>query len=245
MMIMDDIQTNFREQMLLQNIELTDHQMAQFETYYLVLIAWNEKVNLTGITDKEEVYMKHFYDSLSLSFFVSIRDVKHMADIGSGAGFPSIPLKIVFPHLKVTIVDSLNKRIQFLNHLVKELNITDVKCVHGRAEDVARLPEHRDHYDLVTARAVAKLVVLNELCLPFATIGGTFVAMKGSDIQEELDSCAYSLNELRSKYIYTRNFHLPDMDKSTRNLIFMRKFSPTPNAYPRKAGTPLKNPLTL
>jgi 16S rRNA (guanine527-N7)-methyltransferase len=231
--------------MLSKNIELTDYQLGQFETYYKELITWNEKMNLTGITDREEVYVKHFYDSLSISFFVSIRDVKRLADIGSGAGFPSIPLKILFPHLKVTIVDSLNKRIQFLNHLVQELNLTDVKCVHGRAEDVARLPEHRDQYDLVTARAVAKLAALNELCLPFTAIGGTFVAMKGSDIQEELDSCAYSLNELRSKYIYTRNFHLPDMDKSTRNLVFMRKFSPTPKAYPRKAGTPLKAPLML
>jgi 16S rRNA (guanine527-N7)-methyltransferase len=245
MMILDEIQAEFRSQMLLQNIELTEHQLLQFETYYKELISWNEKMNLTGIVDREEVYIKHFYDSLSISFFVSIRDVKHLADIGSGAGFPSIPLKIIFPHLKVTIIDSLNKRIQFLNHLVCELNITDVNCIHGRAEDIARLPEHRDHYDLVTARAVAKLCVLNELCLPFTTVGGTFVAMKGNDFQEELDSCVYSLNELRSKYIYTRNLLLPDKDKSTRNLIFMRKFSPTPKAYPRKAGTPLKFPLLL
>ncbi|NHN32273.1 16S rRNA (guanine(527)-N(7))-methyltransferase RsmG [Paenibacillus agricola] len=242
---MDEIQANFKTQMSLKNIELTDHQLVQFETYYKELLAWNEKMNLTGITDREEVYVKHFFDSLSISFFVSLRDIKNIADIGSGAGFPSIPLKIIFPHLKVTIVDSLNKRIQFLNHLVQELHLTDVKCVHGRAEDIARLPEHRDNYDLVTARAVAKLVVLNELCLPFTAVGGTFVAMKGSDIQEELDTCAYSLNELRSKYIYTRNFHLPDVDKSTRNLIFLRKFSPTPKAYPRKAGTPLKTPLML
>jgi 16S rRNA (guanine527-N7)-methyltransferase len=242
-MMMDRIQANFHAQLLSKNIELSEQQMAQFETYYKELIAWNEKTNLTGITDREEVYVKHFYDSLSVSFFVSMRDVLHMADIGSGAGFPSIPLKIVFPHLKVTIVDSLNKRIQFLNHLTNTLELSGISCVHGRAEDVARMPQHRDHYDLVTARAVAKLAVLNELCLPFTAVSGTFVAMKGSEFEQELEDSAFSLNELRSKYIYTRKLSLPDQDSSTRNLIFIRKFSPTPKAYPRKAGTPLKSPL--
>lgn len=240
---MDLIQTRFREQLAMKNIELSEHQLSQFETYFHELVTCNEKMNLTGITDREEVYVKHFYDSLSVSFFVSMRDVMQMADIGSGAGFPSIPLKIMFPHIKVTIVDSLNKRIQFLNHLTAALGLSDVSCVHGRAEDIARLPEHRDRYDLVTARAVAKLAGLNELCLPFAKVNGTFVAMKGSDFQQELDDSSYSLNELRGKYIYTRSLELPDAEHSSRNLLFIRKFALTPKLYPRKAGTPLKTPL--
>jgi 16S rRNA (guanine527-N7)-methyltransferase len=240
---MDSIQLNFQSTLHLKYINLSEQQLTQFELYYRELISWNEKMNLTGITDREQVYVKHFYDSLSVSFFLPMTDINNIADIGSGAGFPSIPLKIVYPHLKVTIVDSLNKRIQFLNHLVTCLDLSGVRCVHGRAEDTARIPEHRDRYELVTARAVAKLAVLNEFCLPFTAVNGTFVAMKGSEIDQELKESAFSLRELKGKYIHTEHFELPDGENASRNLVFVRKLSTTPKMYPRKAGIPLKLPL--
>ncbi|GBF73523.1 putative 16S rRNA methyltransferase G, partial [Paenibacillus sp. 598K] len=140
-----------------QGLTITERQLAQFDRYYELLVEWNERMNLTGITERGAVYEKHFYDSAALSFVTDMVGTTSVADIGSGAGFPSLPLKICFPHLKVTIVDSLNKRIQFLQHVVSELGLTDVLCVHGRAEDIARQPAHRDRYDLATARAVARL----------------------------------------------------------------------------------------
>jgi 16S rRNA (guanine527-N7)-methyltransferase len=240
---MDPIQTHFLEQLNKHQIELSERQLAQFEIYFKELATWNEKMNLTGITEREQVYVKHFYDSLSVSFFVPMNEIKMIADIGSGAGFPSIPLKIVFPHLKVTIVDSLNKRIQFLTHLAAAIGLSDVRCLHGRAEDISRLPDQRDRYDLVTARAVAKLAVLNEFCLPFAAVGGLFVAMKGSEISEELKEAAYSLKQLKGKTLDTHQFELPEEERSKRHLVLIRKLASTPSKYPRKAGTPLKSPL--
>ncbi|MCR8636771.1 16S rRNA (guanine(527)-N(7))-methyltransferase RsmG [Paenibacillus radicis (ex Xue et al. 2023)] len=240
---MDPIQTIFLESLKPYQIELSEQQLLQYELYYKELVSWNEKMNLTGITEREQVYVKHFFDSLSVSFFVSLKDKKSLADIGSGAGFPSIPLKIAFPHLKITIVDSLNKRIQFLNHLSSTLGLTNVECIHGRAEDIARLPQHRDSYDIVTARAVAKLSVLNEFCLPFTAIDGCFIAMKGNDVQEEVKEASYSLKELKGKHIHTHHFELPDEEHSTRHLVVIRKTFQTPYKYPRKAGLPLKLPL--
>ena len=223
-------------------VDLSPQQLNQYEVYYRELIAWNEKMNLTGITEREQVYVKHFYDSVSLSFFMSMNEVNTLIDIGSGAGFPSIPLKIAFPHLKVTIVDSLNKRIQFLQHLVKELQISDVQCVHSRAEDAARLPELRDRFDLATARAVARLSILNELCLPFVRVGGHFVAMKGSDAADEIGEAKYSISELKAKLIDDYAFKLP-IEQSARHLVVLQKTAVTPGKYPRKAGLPAKQPL--
>lgn len=240
---MDSIQSNFRNLLADKGVHLSDRQLDQFETYYKELVEWNEKMNLTGITEREQVYSKHFYDALSVAFFVKMEEKKTMADIGSGAGFPSIPLKIAFPHLHVTIVDSLNKRIQFLNHLCAELQVPDVNCIHGRAEDVARNKEHRDHYDLVTARAVARLAVLNEFCLPFVKAQGHFLAMKGSEVEEELQEAGYSLKELKGQLLHTYRLELPDQEASKRHLVLIQKESPTPAKYPRKAGTPLKTPL--
>ncbi|WP_282938676.1 16S rRNA (guanine(527)-N(7))-methyltransferase RsmG [Paenibacillus sp. RC67] len=240
---MDPIQTQFHDWLKEKGVHLSDYQISQFETYYKVLVEWNEKMNLTGITEREQVYIKHFYDSLSVSFFTDMMEKRSIADIGSGAGFPSIPLKIAFPHLEVTIVDSLNKRIQFLNHLVSELKLTGVNCIHGRAEDIARQRVHRDQYDMVTARAVARLAVLNEFCLPFTKVQGNFIAMKGSEVVEELEEAAFSLKELRSKYLHTHRFDLPDQEASKRHLIVIEKTAATPSKYPRKAGTPLKTPL--
>mgnify|MGYP003293869646 CR=1 FL=1 len=158
-------------------IELTQRQLIQFEMYYKELVEWNEKMNLTNITEKEDVYLKHFYDSLTLAFDYPLSN-QSIADIGAGAGFPSIPLKIVYPELKITIVDSLNKRITFLNHLVKELQLTNVKAIAARAEEYAT--DHREQYDIVSARAVARLNILDELCLPLVKVGGMFISLKGN-----------------------------------------------------------------
>lgn len=240
---MDSVQMRFTSLLEKHNISLTDSQLLQFETYYKELVSWNEKMNLTGITEREQVYIKHFYDSLSVSFFMPMNDITKMADIGSGAGFPSIPLKIVFPHLKVTIIDSLNKRIQFLKHLCSELALSEVECLHSRAEDAARIVSQRDSYDLVTARAVARLSVLNEFCLPFARSGGLFAAMKGNSIEEELTEAAFSFKELKAKPIHVHRFELPDEEHSTRHIVVIKKQADTPKKYPHKAGVPLKNPL--
>jgi len=223
-------------------IPLSDLQLQQFEQYYSMLVDWNERMNLTGITERDAVYEKHFYDSISLAFYTDMNKVQRMADIGSGAGFPSIPLKICFPHLNVLIVDSLNKRIGFLKALSEELGLRDVNPVHGRAEDVARLAEHRDQYDLVTARAVARLNVLNEFCLPFAKKGGLFAAMKGVQSDDEVKEASFSLKELRGKLVSQHAFSLPH-EQSERHIVLVQKTDITPKKYPRKAGTPLKQPL--
>ena len=166
----------FIKALLEKGIELTDKQLDQFEKYYELLVEWNEKMNLTAITNKEDVYLKHFYDSLTPSFDFEFKD-QSLCDIGAGAGFPSIPLKIVYPDLKITIVDSLSKRITFLNHLTKELGLSHVKAVAARAEEYAI--DHRESFDIVSARAVARLNILDELCLPLTKVGGYFITLKG------------------------------------------------------------------
>ncbi|WP_438433616.1 16S rRNA (guanine(527)-N(7))-methyltransferase RsmG [Gorillibacterium sp. sgz500922] len=223
-------------------LALNQRQMEQFDLYYRELVEWNEKMNLTGITDRDQVYIKHFYDSLSLAFFEDLSSVETLADIGSGAGFPGIPLKIAFPHLKLTIVDSLNKRIGFLRHLADTLGLEGVTLVHGRAEDIARLTEHRDRYDAVTARAVARLAVLNELCLPFVKVGGWFAAMKGAAVAEETAEAGVSIRELGAELAGTHSFRLP-MEDAERYMVMLRKIKSTPKKYPRKAGLPVKQPL--
>lgn len=241
---MDDIQKLFADRLAASGIPLTDleTQLEQLETYYRLLVEWNEKMNLTGITERSAVYEKHFYDSLTLAEAVDLRSAVSLADIGSGAGFPSLPVKIVFPHMRITIVDALAKRIRFLEAVVSALDLKDVICLHGRAEEVGRKPEHRDRYDVVTARAVARLAALNELCLPFAKTGGCFVAMKGSEIAEELEESRYSTKQLNGALRDTIHLTLPD-EGSARHLVVIAKQGPTPKAYPRKAGVPLKQPL--
>lgn len=239
---MDETLLWFTKRMEESGIPLSSEQLDQFELYFRLLVEWNEKMNLTGITERDAVYEKHFYDSISLSFYTKMNNVRNIADIGSGAGFPSIPLKICFPHLKVMIVDSLNKRIQFLSHLTEQLGLKDVLCLHGRAEDIAQLAEHRDNYDLVTARAVARLNVLNEFCLPFVRKGGLFAAMKGSQSDEEVREAAFSLRELKGKIKSQHQLSLPN-EQSERHIVLIEKTDATPRKYPRKAGTPLKQPL--
>jgi 16S rRNA (guanine527-N7)-methyltransferase len=240
--MVDAIYTQFSELLQEHSLTLTTEQWKQFELYYDVLVEWNEKMNLTGITERDQVFLKHFYDSISLSFYVPMDSIQSIADIGSGAGFPSLPLKILFPHLKVTIVDSLNKRIQFLNHVVTTLKLSNVQCIHGRAEDLGHDRMMRDSFDLVTARAVARMNVLNEFCLPFVKKGGIFAAMKGSDPKEELKEAEYSLKQLKGKVQQVYSFELP-IEQSSRHVILINKVHETPKAYPRKAGTPMKSPL--
>ncbi|MEK5059960.1 MULTISPECIES: 16S rRNA (guanine(527)-N(7))-methyltransferase RsmG [unclassified Paenibacillus] len=239
---MDQIQQQLQDRLDPRGISLTEKQLEQFELYYKELVSWNEKMNLTGITEREQVYTKHFYDSVSLSFYVDMNKIQTIADIGSGAGFPGIPLKICYPHLKLTIIDSLNKRINFLQHIVDTLGLNGVELIHGRAEELGRRTGYRDHYDLVTARAVARMAVLNEFCLPFVRKDGIFAAMKGSDPTEELQDAEFSLKELKAKVIDTHAFQLP-VEESARHIIVIGKTSSTPKKYPRKPGTPLKMPL--
>lgn len=240
--MMDIVQQQFVQNVNKLGIHLSGRQLEQFEEYYSMLIEWNEKMNLTGITERDAVYEKHFFDSLTLVRVVPFDSQGSLADIGSGAGFPSIPLAIVYPHLKVTIIDALAKRIRFLEAVTLKLGLTGVVSLHGRAEDVGRLREHRDQYDVVTARAVARLAVLNEFCLPFVRTGGVFIAMKGTDVSLELDESRYSVHKLNGRIQDVKRLTLPS-EGAERHLIICTKKSPTPAAYPRKSGIPLKSPL--
>ena len=174
----------FIKQLETKGITLTPQQVNQFKQYFKILVEWNEKMNLTAITDEEGVYLKHFYDSLTIAFDFDFTD-QNIVDVGAGAGFPSVPLKIVYPELKITIVDSLTKRITFLNHLFKELNLSNCQAISARAEDYAK--DHRQKCDIVMARAVARLNILDELCLPLVKVGGYFLALKGLKATEELE----------------------------------------------------------
>jgi 16S rRNA (guanine527-N7)-methyltransferase len=223
-------------------ISLSSQQLSQFDTYYRMLVEWNEKMNLTAITEQEEVYLKHFYDSITASFYVDFTKEQTLCDVGAGAGFPSIPLKICFPNLHVTIVDSLNKRITFLQNLAKELGLTGVNFVHDRAETFGKNADYREKFDLVTARAVARLSVLSELCLPLVKEGGTFVPMKAAAATEELEKGKKALQILGGKLDKIYSFSLP-MEESERNILIINKVKPTPKKYPRKPGTPNKQPL--
>lgn len=223
-------------------IKLTDTHLEQFSTYYTTLIDWNKKMNLTGITEKEEVYEKHFYDSLSAALAIRFQDVKRVCDVGAGAGFPSIPLAICFPHLHITIVDSLKKRITFLEHLISELKLDNVELFHDRAETFARKREMRESFDVVTARAVAKLSVLSELCLPLVKKNGIFLVMKGPKVSEEIAEAEQALSILGGKITKTVETELPE-EKSERNILVIEKTKQTPKKYPRKPGTPNKEPL--
>ncbi|SIS54620.1 16S rRNA (guanine(527)-N(7))-methyltransferase RsmG [Salimicrobium flavidum] len=233
----------FQSKLKEQGIELSDEQLDQFEKYWEILVEWNEKMNLTAITEKEEVYEKHFYDSLTAAFYHDFSEPLRICDVGAGAGFPSLPLKIVFPHLKVTIVDSLKKRISFLNHLASELGMTDVAFYHDRAENFGKNGKFREKYDLVLGRAVARMSVLSELCLPLVKKGGTLMAMKGPNVQEEMTTAESAISILGGETKDIHTFTLPE-DSAERNIVLIEKRRKTPSKYPRKAGTPNKSPLS-
>ncbi|WP_261701637.1 16S rRNA (guanine(527)-N(7))-methyltransferase RsmG [Staphylococcus equorum] len=229
------------KQLSTQGIELSEEQQRQFQTYYQMLVEWNKKINLTSITEEYEVYLKHFYDSIAPSFYTDLTKELTICDIGAGAGFPSIPLKIIYPNLKVTIVDSLNKRIKFLNQLAEALDLENVNFVHDRAETFGK-GVYRESYDIVTARAVARLSVLSELCLPLVKKGGQFIALKSSKGEEELEEARFGLGILGGKVRETISYELPE-EAGERQMILIDKRSQTPKKYPRKPGTPNKSPL--
>ena len=221
---------------------LTDRQKEQYERYFELLVEWNEKINLTAIPAKDEVYLKHFYDSIApiLQGLIENQPIR-LLDIGAGAGFPSLPMKILFPELDVTIIDSLNKRINFLHLLAEELGLSGVHFYHGRAEDFAQDKAFRAQFDLVTARAVARMQVLSELTIPYLKVGGRLLALKASNAPEELEEAKNALNLLFSKVEDNLQYELPNGDP--RYITLVEKKKETPNKYPRKAGLPNKRPL--
>ena len=223
-------------------IALTDKQKQQFDKFYELLVEWNKVMNLTGITEYEEVNEKHFVDSLSIVKAIDMKSVKSIIDVGTGAGFPGIPLKIAFPHLKVVLLDSLNKRINFLNTVIAELGLTDIKTIHGRAEDYAKQTEYREKFDLCVSRAVANLSTLSEYCLPYVGNEGLFIPYKSGEIDEELENSKKAVKILGGKIENVVKFQLPGTEIG-RSFVKIRKISNTNKKYPRKAGLPAKEPL--
>ena len=223
-------------------IETNENMLEQFDLFYHLLVEWNKVMNLTGITEYEEVVEKHFADSLSLARFLDLNKIHTVIDVGTGAGFPGIPLKIAFPHLKVVLLDSLNKRINFLNEVIAKLDLREIHTIHGRAEEYARKPEYREQFDLCVSRAVANLSVLSEYCIPYIRIGGIFIPYKSGDIDEEVAVSRKAVDILGGQIDHVEKFQLPDTDIH-RSFVFINKIKNTQKKYPRKAGTPAKEPL--
>ncbi len=212
------------------DIMLSSYQLDQLDKYYHLLIEWNEKINLTRIIEEKEVYLKHFYDSLTLAKIIDLNNNLKLCDIGTGAGFPGIVLKIVFPNLQITLLDSLQKRINFLDVVIKELGLTNINTVHARAEEYAK--NHREEYDVVTSRAVAHLKVLSELCIPMLKVGGHFIPMK-ANVDEELEESKDILKKLAASISTIKNFNLP-IENSVRNIIIIKKLDKTNIKFPRR-----------
>lgn len=232
----------FQKSLEEKGIYLSSRQIEQFDLYFNMLVEWNEKMNLTAITDRPGVYLKHFYDSITAAFYFDFSKDYNICDVGAGAGFPSIPIKICFPHLKISIVDSLQKRITFLNELANSLQLDGVSFYHDRAETFGRRPDLRESYDIVMARAVARMSVLSELCLPLVKVGGFFIGMKGANLSEEMEDAKKAIDVLGGKVENIYHFQLP-IEESVRNIIIIKKERKTPNKYPRKPGTPNKSPI--
>lgn len=223
-------------------IVLTDKQKEQFDRYYELLVEWNKVMNLTGITEYEEVCLKHFTDSLSIAGIKNMNKVNTMIDVGTGAGFPGIPLKIAFPHIRIVLLDSLNKRLKFLNQVIEELDLEDIVTLHGRAEDHARKADYREQFDLCVSRAVANLSTLSEYCLPFVKKNGSFVPYKSGDADDEINQAKEAIKILGGDISEINKFLLPGSDIG-RSLVDIKKIKNTPFRYPRKAGIPAKEPL--
>lgn len=224
------------------NISLSDKQIDQFLTYYEMLIEWNEVMNLTAITDYDEVMKKHFIDSISINKAYDLNRNISLIDVGTGAGFPGLALKMAYPDLKVTLLDSLNKRINFLDAVIDKLGLTGVETIHGRAEDFAKPGKLREQYDVCVSRAVANLSTLSEYCLPFVKKGGKFIPYKSEKIGEEMAEASNAISILGGKISGQIEFTLPDSD-IYRNFVIIDKIKDTPKKYPRKAGMPTKEPL--
>lgn len=224
------------------HITLTDIQIQQFLKYYEMLTEWNKVMNLTAITEYDEVMKKHFVDSLTLVRACDLSGSLSLLDVGTGAGFPGLPLKIAFPHLKVTLLDSLSKRIQFLHAVIEELGLKGIEALHGRAEDFAKPGGMREQFDICVSRAVANMTVLSEYCLPFVKVGGRFISYKSEKLEEESREAKKAIELLGGKEEEQVKMYLPDSD-IFRNLFVIKKVAPTSKSFPRKAGLPAKEPL--
>ena len=221
---------------------LLDQQMNQFNDFYEMLVEKNKVMNLTAITEYDEVVLKHFIDSIVIYKRISEDNVESIMDVGTGAGFPGIPLKILFPEIRLTLLDSLNKRILFLNEVIHNLGLENIECIHGRAEDIGHLPEYREQYDLTVSRAVANLSSLSEYCIPFVRVGGKFISYKSGNIDDELNDAKTAIRLLGSGIEDVEKYTLPDSDMQ-RSIVVIRKEKKLSNKYPRKAGMPAKQPL--
>ena len=239
-MLLSEFEKIFMEEAQKINIELDKNQIEKFYKYMDLLIEWNEKINLTAITNRKDILVKHFIDSLTIQRYLG--NAVNIIDVGTGAGFPGIPIKIINPNLKVVLVDSLNKRINFLQEVIKKLNLDNIEVIHARAEDLGQNKKYRETFDIVTSRAVANMSVLSEYLLPLARVNGKCICMKGSDIEEELENSKYAINLLGGKIEKVDKFELSN-ERIGRNIIIVKKLKNTPNSYPRKAGTPAKKPL--
>lgn len=220
-------------------VELTSTQVDQFDIHFRELVAWNERTNLTSIVEYDAVAVKHFLDSLSLAPIV--RDAKSLIDIGSGAGFPGLPLKIARPDLRVTLLEATGKKVTFINHIIAMLELRDVRAIHARAEDCGHDQEHREHYDAAVVRAVAEMATLAEYAMPFVRVGGIFVAQKGKDIGEEMQRAQHAIALLGGRLREIVPVQLPGIE--ARHLIVIEKIAATPAQYARRAGMPEKKPL--
>ena len=239
-MLLSEFEKIFIEEAQKINIELDKNQIEKFYKYMDLLIEWNEKINLTAITNEKDILVKHFIDSLTIQRYLG--NAVNIIDVGTGAGFPGIPIKIINPNLKVVLVDSLNKRINFLQEVIKKLNLDNIEVIHARAEDLGQNKKYREAFDIVTSRAVANMSVLSEYLLPLARVNGKCICMKGSDIEEELENSKYAINLLGGKIEKVDKFELSN-ERIGRNIIIVKKLKNTPNSYPRKAGIPAKKPL--
>lgn len=224
------------------NIKVTDENIRKFEIYKELLLEWNEKINLTTITDPKEVDIKHFIDSATCLATGYIKDGDNIIDVGTGAGFPGIPIKILNENISITLLDSLNKRIKYLEDVVSKTNIMDATLLHSRAEDAGMSKKHREKYDIAVSRAVAALNVLCEYCLPFVKVGGYFICQKGPSYIEELNNAEKAIKTLGGKLKEVKDYKLPNSD-ITHYILIIDKINNTPTKYPRKAGKPSSDPI--
>ena len=239
---MDKNVDNLKNKLNQLSIEYSESQIEKLLKYYEMLIEKNKVMNLTAITEFDEVVEKHFIDSLSIVRVIDMEKVHSIIDIGTGVGFPGIPVKIMFPHIKVTLVDSLNKRVNFLNEVIENLELSDIEAYHGRAEDYGRDKKFREKYDLCVSRAVANLASLSEYCMPFVKPDGYFISYKAGECEDEIDNSKNAIKILSGKIEKVEKFSLPDSEIS-RSFIKIKKIKNLSNKYPRKSGIPSRNPL--
>lgn len=231
-----------QEKLGMLSVEVNKEKIDQFNQFYDILVEWNKVMNLTAITDYKDVVEKHFLDSLSIERILNLDGIKTVMDVGTGAGFPGIPLKIIYPELKVTLLDSLNKRVKFLNEVIRQLELKNIDAIHGRAEDIGKNENYREKYDLCVSRAVANLATLSEYCMPFVKVGGVFVSYKSGDIDEEVLKSKKAVSLFGGKIEDVVKFQLPGTDIN-RAFVKIKKIKEMQKKYPRKSGIPSKEPL--